>query len=204
DAKYHAEDGELIALGVEPKPFQKPHPPIWQMADSTESHGFAGSQGINAMCFSSSAARIREAWTAYQEAASRAQGQEVPFGEGLAVMRPTYVAPTFEEAVNDTRWGANQLGAWGASNPHKAKQAVLTEEELTKEDVDSDWFDFQRRHDMILVGSPDSVSEQIERLQSELNCRHLAIFLNFPGLPFEKVVRCLNLFAEQVMPRFQA
>ena len=53
DRRYNTEDGELIAVGVHPKPFQKPHPPIWQMptpqvptpspqaGDSAQCHGDA-------------------------------------------------------------------------------------------------------------------------------------------------------------------
>lgn len=203
DPRYHSPEGDLIALSVEPKPYQKPHPPVWQMADSAGSHEFAGRYGIGAMCFSISLGKIKEAWTAHNNAISQAQKRDVPFGENLAVMRPAYVADTMEEAVKDAREGANQLGAWSTSNPHKAKRAMVTEEELTEEDLDSDVFDFQLRHDLILVGTPDSVAEQIERLQSEVNCQHLALFLNFPGLSFEKVMNSLNLFAEKVMPRFQ-
>ena len=203
DSRYHGEDGELIALGLTPKPYQKPHPPVYMMAESVASHEYSAMRGISAMCFSISLGRMKEAWTAYNNVASEAQGREVPFGEGLAVMRPTYVADTYEEAVNTVRDGANLLGSWIGANPHKARTAMTLEEELSAGDMDLEWFDFQLKHDLILVGSPESVSEQIERLQKELNCQHLALFLNFPGLPLEKVLNCLDLFGEKVMPRFQ-
>ena len=38
---HFSEDGEMVALGLHPKPYQKPHPPIWQMADALDSHLFA-------------------------------------------------------------------------------------------------------------------------------------------------------------------
>ncbi|MEE9249432.1 MAG: LLM class flavin-dependent oxidoreductase, partial [Dehalococcoidia bacterium] len=203
DSRYHGEDGELIALGLTPKPYQKPHPPVWMMAESVASHEYSAKRGINAMCFSGSLGRIKEAWTAYNNVASEVQGRDIPFGEGLAVMRPAYVAETYEEAVSTIRDGANLLGSWLAANPHKARRAMTLDGELSEEDMDLEWFDFQLKHDMILVGSPESVSEQIEGLQKEINCQHLALFLNFPGLPLEKVLNCLNLFGEKVMPRFQ-
>ena len=41
DLAYHAEDGELERLGVSPKPWQAPHPPIYRTAESRASHAFA-------------------------------------------------------------------------------------------------------------------------------------------------------------------
>ena len=117
-------------------------------------------------------------------------------------MRPTYVAETYEEAVNAVRDGANLLGSWSARSPYKARRAQITEEEFSEEDMELSYFDFQMKHELILVGSPDSVAESIEKLRSEVNCQHLALFLNFPGLSFEQVMGNLNLFGEKVMPRF--
>lgn len=55
---------------------------------------------------------------------------------------------------------------------------------------------------MVLVGSPEYVTEQIERLRAETKCNHLALLLNFPGIPFEKVRHGLERFAEKVIPNF--
>ena len=54
DPAHYAPDGELIAMPVRPKPYQKPHPPIWQAADSTASYAFAAERGHAATCLSRS------------------------------------------------------------------------------------------------------------------------------------------------------
>ena len=51
------------------------------------------------MCASLSPGRINEAFTAHNEAASQRLGHPIPTGEGVAVMRPTFLAETYEEAV---------------------------------------------------------------------------------------------------------
>ena len=56
---------------------------------------------------------------------------------------------------------------------------------------------------MIFVGTPDSVSEQIQMYQEELGLNHLVLFHNIPGLTHEKVMKSLTLFSEKVLPRFQ-
>ena len=55
------------------------------------------------------------------------------------------------------------------------------EHEMADEDYTLSYFDFNQKHDLILVGSPETVREQIEELVAETGCRHLALFLNFPG-----------------------
>ena len=202
DSRYHADDGELIALGLQPKPYQQPHPPVWMMAESHQSYEYIGQKRLGAMTSSSSLGKMKESWAVHNKALSEAEGREVPFGEKLAIMRPTYIAETYEEAVNAVRDGANLLGSWSARSPYKARRAQVTEEEFSEEDMELSYFDFQMKHELILVGSPDSVAESIEKLRSEVNCQHLALFLNFPGLSFEQVMGNLNLFGEKVMPRF--
>ena len=51
DTSHYGPNGELIGLGVVPKPYQKPHPPIYQAADSTESYMFAATKGISVTGF---------------------------------------------------------------------------------------------------------------------------------------------------------
>ena len=157
---------------------------------------------MGVFCQSISIGKIKEAWTAHNEAMSQAQNRDVPFGEKLCIVRPTYVAETYEQAIADVSWGSKQLGAWYSHNPVKAYSAMATEDELDPGDFDLPWLDFQLKHGLVCIGTPDTVSEQIEKLQSSVNCGHMALFLNFPGLTFEKTMRSLTLFAEQVMPRF--
>ena len=79
DPTHFAEDGELIGLHVMPKPYQKPHPPIYQAADSTSSYTFAGTRGICTTTVGRTFKGVREAWNAYQAAASKTSGRNIPF-----------------------------------------------------------------------------------------------------------------------------
>ena len=202
DERYHAEDGQLLRLGVFPKPYQKPHPPIFSMSESPSSIEYCAQRGITPMSQTISVGRLRENWELYRDVATEAHGRPFALGEGVALMRNVYVAETEEEALRDTREGSNLLSTWGSGNLYRMRSAMVTAEEMEDGDEDLDWFDFQVKHGTLLIGSPDSVAEKIERLYSELNCRHLALFLNIPLLTFDQVKRSLRLFAEEVMPRF--
>ena len=41
-----------------------------------------------------------------------------------------------------------------STDPDKIRKIMVSEEELEEGDLDLDWFDFQLKHDLILVGSP--------------------------------------------------
>ncbi|MCH7996932.1 MAG: LLM class flavin-dependent oxidoreductase [Chloroflexi bacterium] len=203
DRRYHTEDGEVIALGVLPKPYQKPHPPIWQMADSIESYKFAAGRGFRAMSWGRTLEGTRDSWTAYREVASRVQGREVPMGENVAMMRPIFVAKTQEEAEKIMRPAINGLMNYGG--PRRSRKMMMGKNEpLTDADLEEDWFDFLTKRGHTLVGTPEFVVEEIERWRTELGCEHVTLFWPLPFLTFPEVMRSLYLFSEQVIPRFQA
>ena len=203
DPRYYNSHGELIAMSVLPKPRQKPHPPIWQMADSLESHETAAERGIKVMCWGQSFEGTREVWTHYREVAGR-QGRELGPGEDVAMMRPTYVAPTQEEAERDMRDGINALYDGSLGRARWEREAFLASyESLTDDDLSCDWFDFLMRRDAIVVGSPDHVAEKIARFRDELSCRHYTIYMALAGMDYRKMLRSLTLLAEQVKPRFE-
>lgn len=202
DPDYHAEDGELVKIGIFPGPYQKPRPPIWAMAESLSSHEYCARLGIGTMCQNLSLGRIRENWTRYQEVASDTQGRAVGFGEGLAVMRVAYVAETMDEAVEAAAPGMDRLARWASGMVHRMRPGIVTKGELDDGDLELGPLEFQLKHDTALVGTPDTVARQVERLRDEVDCQHLALFLNIPGLSFDQVKNSLRLFATQVAPRF--
>ena len=203
DPRFHNEDGELVRMAIAPRPYQDPIP-IYQMAESPASIERSARRGIGTMSQSLSAGRLRENWEIYRDTASEAHGRAYALGEGLAVMRPTYIAETREEAERDARHGFNLLGQWGSTGLYRTWQGMVTEDEVEEGDFDLDFFQFQIKHGLLLIGTPDSVAAQIERLRSELHCEHLALFLNIPLLSYEQVTRSLRLFGEEIMPRFAA
>ena len=203
DSRYYAPDGEYIAMTVHPKPLQKPHPPLFMLGDSVRSHVFAAERGIPVMCYTPGMGAVEETWAAYREAYSRAHGAELAPGEMLSIMKPVYVAPTMEQAIRDVRGGINALFGRSPLAMAGKKKYLDTAEELSARDIDDDWFDFLHRHDMILVGPPEYVSERIETLRQRFGCEHLALFSNTPGLTHRQFLDNLTLFGERVMPRFQ-
>ena len=210
DSSHYGPDGELIALGVMPKPYQKPHPPIYQAADSTRSYAFAAEQGIATTVVGRTFEGLREAWTTYRDTASRVSGRAVPMGETadgltLNVMRTFHMAETQEQAEAEARPGINaffNINA-GINDNGARKGCIAADEELTDDDMNKDWFDFLQEKEITLIGSPDYVAEKIDKLRSELNCQHFTLWPNPGFIPFDSVYRGLELFAERVIPKVQ-
>lgn len=210
DPGHYGPNGELIALGVTPKPHQKPYPPIWQAADSTSSYEFAARRGHSIIGVARSFEGTREAWTRYREVASEASGRELPMGvcangQTLNVMRTFHIAETCEEAEKDARHGVNTFFDMATGlNPNWAREGFLARHErLSDEDRNLDWFDFFQKYEMLFIGSPDFVAERIDKFRSELNCQHVTLWPNPGFVPYEKVRRGIELFAERVIPRFE-
>ena len=210
DTAHYGPNGELIGLGVVPKPYQKPHPPIYQAADSTESYIFAAERGISLTGFGRTLQGLKEAWTAYRDTASRVSGREIPMGQTargdtLNIMRMFYIADTMEEAIEDARDGINAHYevTFGLSRNWGRSGAIAKGEEITAEQMNMEWFEFAMDKDVILVGTPETVAEKIERLRTEVNCQHVTLWPNPSYVPFKKVYRSLELFAERVIPYFE-
>ena len=200
DSRFHGPNGELCKLGISPGPYQKPRPSIWAMSESVSSAEFCASHRIGTMSQSLSLGRMKQNWLRYQEVASETQQRDVGFGEGLAIMRNTYLADTMEEALESARPGYQRLFNWAADSPLHNRKNALVPEEYDESYETLDWLEFQIKIDSALVGTPDSVAAQVQRL-ADFGCTHLALFLNIPGLSFEQVKNSLRLFATEVIPR---
>ena len=203
DRTYYAPDGELIKLGVPPTPVQKPTPPTWLMADSVGSHQEAARKRVNVMCWGRSFKAIKEVWDAYRAA------EELSLSAGdrgrLAVMRCVYVAPTMQDAERIMRpainglfdhMGYNTNPAWGR------KGMLASDEELTPEHLNCDWFDYLRQIEWAIIGSPDYVAERLAEFEEELGMDHLVQYWSVHGLAAGDLRRSQELFAEHIIPRF--
>ena len=202
DPRYYASDGEYIAMTVHPKPLQKPHPPLFMLGDSLSSHEFGAKHAMPVMCYTPSDSTVEINWRAYRAAYCAAHKVQLEIGENLSIMKPVYVAPTMEQAKADIRAGINLLFGRSALAMAGRKKYVDAEYQLSAQDKDDDWFDFLHRHNILLVGTPDSVSEQIEMHRERFGCQHLALFSNTPGLTHRQLMENFSLFGERVIPRF--
>ena len=194
---------EIKKISIVPKPFQKPHPAIWQVVDSPSSIEWAASNGINTIMWIPTVKALKKRFLLYKEAKSKAENREVPLGEGICLVRDMFIADTMEEAeklagehiVNYMRWVCHWRGLGNHMDPG---------EELpqTNHKLDLLNYDFLHKRNL-LFGTPEYVVNKINELKSELNLQNLQVWSNFPGIEHDACMRSIKLFTDEVMPKIK-
>ena len=194
---------EVKKISIVPKPFQKPHPAIWQVVDSPSSIEWAAANGINTIMWIPTVKALKKRFQLYQEAKSKAESRDVPLGQGICLVRDMFIADTMEEAeklagehiVNYMRWVCH----WRGLGNHMDPGETLPE---TDHKLDLLNYDFLHKRNL-LFGTPEYVVNKINELKSELNLQNLQVWSNFPGIEHEACMRSIKLFTDEVMPKIK-
>ena len=192
---------QIKKISVIPQPYQKPHPPIWQVVDSASSIEWAAKNGINCIMWIPTVKTLKKRFEIYKNAKSETKKKDMPMGEGISLVRDMFVAETMEDAkklageqmVNYMRWVCHWRGLGNHMDPG---------EELpqTKGKLDLLNYDFLHKRNM-LFGTPDYVVEKIKELQTELNLQNLLVWSSIPGIKHEDAMRSVKLFNDEVIPK---
>jgi len=189
---YYQVDG----LKIEPKPLTRPHPPIW-----------LGGWGERSLA---RAASLGDAWipgpTAHLEKLLQAQRiyhqhlEEIgvdPRAVPTPLTREVVIAGTDDEAleVAEKHLLINYRDEYGGG---KWNHPLIGGEDQTPVHTLEDL-----RKDRFLVGSPDTVTNQIQTFVEKFGVDHLICRLYFPGLSHAFILRELHLLAKEVMPAFR-
>jgi len=181
------EGGIVRALGVVPKPLQKPHPPLFQpFASSERSIRWCAEEGVTAVLPPLHPKNEASLCRLYADVSGR------PLGDGVGVLRDLIIADTDEEAralwtdsgmFCGSEWFAPFGFFRGLADPDTGTDAEVFEESL------------------VLVGSADTVTRQLERLLERLPIRWLFAWMYNGLLPHAVLMRTIELFATKVLPR---
>ena len=192
---------QIKKISVIPQPYQKPHPTLWQVVDSTGSIESAAKNGINCIMWIPTVKTLKKRFEIYKNAKSDTEKRDVPMGEGISLVRDVFVAETMQDAkklageqmVYYMRWVCHWRGLGNHMDPG---------EELpqTKGKLDLLNYDFLHKRNM-LFGTPDYVVKKIKELQSELNLQNLLVWSSMPGVKHEDAMRSIKLFNDEVIPK---
>jgi luciferase family oxidoreductase group 1 len=203
--EFHGEFFDFPARNVIPKPFQKPHPPLWVACSNIQTIGQAGQWGMGALGFTFISPQAAKAWVHryYNNLLHHPfRLADYPANPNIAMVSGFMCAETDEEAREKaagwtffifalSRYGRKGIDAPGQSDlwaeyqdwrhSDKAKQAV----------------------DNALVGSPETIREKLWQFQES----HVdqVILLNQAGkTSHQDICDSLEMFAREVMPEFHA
>jgi probable F420-dependent oxidoreductase len=173
---------------VTPPPLQRPHPPIWVGGSSQAAARRAAHHGCH---FLPDADAPAELYHLYRTDLA-ANGHD-PARFRIATSRAVYVCDDPErgwrEVQEHYQYMANRYRQWSAAgNTEHPQRPLKHADELSQGNY--------------LVGTPDMVAQEISRLQRALPLDRLIFWARPPGLSVASSSRSLELFAQQVLPRF--
>jgi alkanesulfonate monooxygenase SsuD/methylene tetrahydromethanopterin reductase-like flavin-dependent oxidoreductase (luciferase family) len=193
-------------LTVVPRPYQKPHPPIWVAATTQDTFPMVGHMGFSLVTGLRGfdvpeAVRHLSAYRAARRAAGHA-------GDGNVYLRiPVYVAAKAAQARSEPedstmrayrRLAENMASSVGASGTTVSEERAERAERLsnvTYEDV---------LRDRVAYGTPDMVVDRLRQLRDELGLSGVIAESNVGGrIPLEQVLTSIRLYAKEVAPRLR-
>ena len=211
---YHGKYTNVDELMVMPKPLQKPYPPLFQaVSTSPASVEFAASHQIQVIAggptdIMGQAPQVIRRWREKMDELGHEHAHlDPPMSKGI------YVAPTMEEAESDSAdlmdFSSRILRSIG---PGGAPIGMPVDKNGNLPKGYENWAGRQQERERRddpgdaglppLRGTPEVVIERLHQLQ-EQGINHIFGSFGFPGLPQEKVLRSIEMFATQVMPHFR-
>ncbi|MDP9235899.1 MAG: LLM class flavin-dependent oxidoreductase [Chloroflexota bacterium] len=190
------DSGIVREIGVVPKPLQKPHPPIFQpFASSENTIRWCAREGVTAILPPMYLGLQNRLYEVYREEAAT-YGRTLRPGEGLGVLRDVVVADSDAEALELWAHGAAFCGAAWFAPFHFGD--VLAEPGSAVRPTPQQMIE----DGMLLVGSVDTVTRSLERLQRDTPVNWLFAWQYNGLIPNRKILRSLELFATKVLTRF--
>jgi len=170
------QDMRIREIGIAPKPYQQPHPPLYGgFTHSLRTALFWAQYGGKPIVLASDLQFCQRLWHAYYEEAVK-HGHNIQPGDEAAWGGSLVCAPTKSQAQE---WNQDMEWMW------------------------NEWFvPFGQGHPEWLVGDPDSISHRIEEASKVFPIKECFLLIPQGISPREQVLESLELFATKVMPRF--
>jgi alkanesulfonate monooxygenase SsuD/methylene tetrahydromethanopterin reductase-like flavin-dependent oxidoreductase (luciferase family) len=175
----------------QPRPRQRPHPPLWVATDSpdglarcaAEDWGVLLPQGTSLTVTAGQMKRYAEALAGAGQGPGRARAY---------LARATYVAPSDAQAWAEAEGPYKDFLGY-ADTLRRATGPGAAPGGRSPFDLDADL------RDSALFGSPETVIDRLRAIK-ELGIDRVMLFLHLGGLPHEKIMSSLDLFAREVLP----
>jgi alkanesulfonate monooxygenase SsuD/methylene tetrahydromethanopterin reductase-like flavin-dependent oxidoreductase (luciferase family) len=182
-----SETGRLTAVGVVPKPLQTPHPPIFQpFASSENSIRWCAREGVTAILPPLHPKRERALFELYATESGRR------LGDGIGYLRDLVIADSDAEARSLWRQSAGFVGgAWFA--PFGFGRGLADPDTGVMLDADE-----MMNLGLALVGTPDMVARQLERMRKRLPVEWIFTWMYNGVLSNERLMSTIEQFARLV------
>ncbi|HWP28324.1 MAG TPA: LLM class flavin-dependent oxidoreductase [Chloroflexota bacterium] len=208
DVAFEGQFVRFPALTVLPRPYQRPHPPVWLAATTTpETFILAGQRGYHLMLipFLHSVAELREKIALYHEAL-RAAGHDPASREVLAAYH-VYVGEdrarsraAIEAGVRSYMAAAGEIHARTA---HQPLPETYRAHDRTRTEVRSLPFEEILAQRRVVAGTPAECVETLASLREDLHLTYIAANVFLDQLEPAEIRRSMERLATQVMPHLR-
>jgi alkanesulfonate monooxygenase SsuD/methylene tetrahydromethanopterin reductase-like flavin-dependent oxidoreductase (luciferase family) len=200
---------------VTPKPFQDPHPPVWQAAATERSAVTAGELGLGLLHLSLThpVEKMAETIGLYRAAQASARPEKQLTRVKNDRVGAYTLVHCYEDEAEAEAYGLWRSVSWwyrnlaeftlqwelaGLPEEQKAKAFPLLEAAMQNDPPVEKY----RREDQIIVGTADECLEKILRYE-EAGVDQLLCYLQFGELPHEMVMRSIELLGTKVLPELE-
>jgi alkanesulfonate monooxygenase SsuD/methylene tetrahydromethanopterin reductase-like flavin-dependent oxidoreductase (luciferase family) len=180
-------------LPLNPKPFQKPAPPIWIAAKKRHAVQLAAEVGDGWFADPITPISIVERNKVHWENTLRASGVK-PADRAFGYYRDAYVGEDDQSAARlahkQVMDSYHNYLQWGHLVDDDGKPLAPDRTDLLEGFV----------KDRLTIGSPETCANDIQKLSKRLGITDLIMKMKFPGLSHNLVMKSISLFGQKVMP----
>jgi alkanesulfonate monooxygenase SsuD/methylene tetrahydromethanopterin reductase-like flavin-dependent oxidoreductase (luciferase family) len=203
------DEGRIQMINVIPKPYQRPHPPLFQAFSlSEETVRWCAREGIRPTIILPQPEVVRKLGEAYVEEARKA-GRTLKLGQNIGVLRGIYLADSVVNARKLAESGMCVLGfrevfhhfgfteAWREPADEKkypTGKIPLPASEVTAERIERVKFAY--------IGTVDDVQRGLDELVEKVNPEWFVWQGDQGFLPKDEVKRQIELFGKKLLPRY--
>jgi len=188
---HRGEHFTVVEGRIEPKPVQRPHPPVWLggWGDVTlrRAARLADAWIPGPTADLARLVRSREAILRHRREAGRPAPAEWPLTRELVIAETNGEARTLADRHLMRAYGKEYGGAW--------KHPFIDAE--TAADLD------RLAVDRFLIGTPDRIVRDLRPYVTDYGATHVIFRLFTPGMPHRQVMRQIELLAKEVLPAYR-
>lgn len=205
------ENGTIKAVSVVPRPYQDPHPLVFQPFSVSESTiRYTAEKGIVPYLLLSYPEEFQRLCRVYQEVAAE-NGYEFGLGENLGALRAIHFGETREqaaklmEATHLKTWNVwfGKFGYWEIFRvPEDEAKWPLGQATLPESEWKAERFE---RHKYAFLGKPDEIKrdfEDLAKIHADGNLEYFSWYFDQGMMPLAEARRQLELFGEHIIPEF--
>ncbi len=202
--KFEGKFYHIPEVVVTPKPLQKPHPPIYTATSTADGVEFAARLGLNLLLPIHTIPR--DQLRAYADAywnGLRSHSHDASRRE-LGLLVPTHLAETAEQARSQARDGIMDyyrvISQTGADYRDWVARRGLDATKLRRPPWEGISFE-QVCGQHAILSDPDTALADFQHLTAETGATQLLCWMNIGSIPHDLVLRSMERFAREVMPR---